>query len=118
MSGGSFDLDHMYIGSSGAGSFTQSNGDVYMTGEFDGMDLGRNVGGMGTYNLNGGSLSVYDLDVGGDGTGVFNWTGGTLNAKHINIVGAASYMTAAGDLTLAGHVSVKSGADLDMVTTS
>ncbi len=67
-----------YIGDSGAGNFTQSGGTNSVSG---GLVLGLAASSLGTYNLNGGllSLSGSGLTQGG-GSAAFNFGGGTLQA--------------------------------------
>ncbi len=83
---------HEFIGQSGVGSVTQSNGthtvvsQLYLGGSFNGS------GGTGTYTLSGGLLDVdYKLNVGYNGTGYFYHSGGTCDAEDDDLyVGYAS----------------------------
>ena len=62
------------VGYSGTGTFNQSGG-TNLAGH---VDIARNTGSSGTYNLSGtGLLSCAGVDVGGGGTGTFNQSGGT-----------------------------------------
>ena len=72
-----------YIG--GNGSFAQSGGVNSITSPYtNGLYLGFNAGGNGTYTLNGGSLSLpaSEIYVGYYGNGVYNQTGGTATATY------------------------------------
>jgi autotransporter-associated beta strand protein len=77
-------FDNLYVGYSGAGTLTQSSGNV--TNNYTGgwLAVGMNSGSTGTYNLGGsGILRPIDIGevVGNSGTGVFNQSGGT-NSFH------------------------------------
>ena len=74
-----------FIGNCGKGAFTQAGGAFTLTGGIYGLYLGYASGSSGTYNLEGGTLSVPRVVVGSDGTGMFNWTGGTLAAGTLRI---------------------------------
>src|SRR5262249_26362766 len=97
LSGGSF-MAHQseFIGSSGTGVFTQSGGtnSLLPPGEVGYLNLGANVGGSGTYNLSGGTLTSARSEIIGDaGTGVFSQTGGSntiSGAMHDLILGNAA----------------------------
>ena len=66
-----------YIGYQNTGVFTQSDGAHQVQ---DDLYLGFHIGGTGTYNLSGGTLTVLNEFVGANGgTGIFNQTGGTHN---------------------------------------
>jgi T5SS/PEP-CTERM-associated repeat protein len=105
-----------FIGSFGNGTFTQSGGTNTLVPSAVGyLNIGYNVGGVGTYNLNGGSLVANKNEVVGDaGTGVFNQTGGTntlagTNSLYIaNTDGSTGTYTASGTATLSvgGNVNI------------
>ena len=65
-----------FIGDFGSGTFTQSGGTHSVTS----CSLGANAGANGTYNLNGGLLSVARIGAGA-GTGSLNLNGGTLQTS-------------------------------------
>ena len=65
-----------YLGYSGTGSFTQSGGTNAVSGS---LCLAYTSGSSGTYNLNGGVLSIAALSQ-GNGAAAFNFGGGTLQA--------------------------------------
>jgi autotransporter-associated beta strand protein len=74
------------VGNSGTGTFTQSGGTSCGAPPLSGFPntagtllLGRNAGGSGTYNLNGGLLVLSALSQ-GSGSAAFNFNGGTLQA--------------------------------------
>jgi fibronectin-binding autotransporter adhesin len=68
-----------YVGDFGSGNIIQSDGDFTVPPGF-GLFMGNSAGGMGTYNLTGGSLSGNCLLVGGSGTADFTQFGGTNSA--------------------------------------
>ena len=77
--------DRFYVGYSGTGTFTQTNGTLNNTTSGSQLVLGYNAGSVGTYNLseNGKiSLSVSEC-VGRSGTGVFNQSGGTNSFTYL-----------------------------------
>jgi fibronectin-binding autotransporter adhesin len=74
-----------WIGWAGTGTFTQSGGTHTLLGgygvpESDGLLLAAARGSSGTYNLNGGTLTLKSLTR-GSGTATFNFGGGTLRAS-------------------------------------
>lgn len=71
-----------YIGSSGTGTVHLNGGTHY---GLMGTIIGRNIGSLGTYELNGGTLDVGSVVVGEDGTGIFIQRGGLLDAGLIMI---------------------------------
>lgn len=80
LSGGSLVANQSeFIGSAGNGTFTQSGGTNSLPASAVGyLNIGSNVGGTGTYNFSGGTLTTTKNEVVGDaGTGIFNQTGGT-----------------------------------------
>ncbi len=99
-----------YVGYYGTGIFTQSGGTNTTPGT---LYLGY-YGGTGTYNLNGGLLSIPSL-VGGAQTAFFNFNGGTLQANGsfsttlpmtLGISGGGATIDTAGHvLTLSGPLS-------------
>ena len=106
-------LDDDGIGVMGTGSFTPNLPE--RTTQFD-LVLGVYRGSSGTYNLNGGLLSVFNLFQGG-GTGSFNFSGETLQATSsfatsvpITMVwGNAVFYTNGGTLELDGVLSGPGG---------
>jgi hypothetical protein len=99
------------IGSSGTGIFTQSGGtnSVSAIGGNEGLFLGTDVGGTGTYNLSGsGLLSVtYQEVIGSSGTGSFTQSGGTNAVSGILVLAqsarsAGTYNLNGGLLSLSG----------------
>lgn len=66
------------IGVNGSGSFTQSGGtNTIQNG--NGLRLGVDSAGIGTYTVSGGTLSAGFLTIGRSGTGTFTENGGTVN---------------------------------------
>ncbi len=97
----------LYVGYSGSGTFTQSGG----TNVADLFRLAYNRGSIGTYNLNGGLLSVQELAT-PSGAAAFNFNGGTLAAGAafsttlpITLGGGATIDSASVSMTLAGSLS-------------
>ena len=65
ITGGTFTVSNTaYVGYSGSGSFTQSSGTNSVSGT---LILAQYAGSAGTYNLNGGLLSLAGLTAGSDG---------------------------------------------------
>ncbi len=75
MTGGSLAAGALIVGSSGTGTFTQSGG----TNSAGAIILGEAPGSMGTYNFNGGLLSLAEL-LQGSGSAAFNLSRGTIQA--------------------------------------
>lgn len=63
------------IGQGGVGSFTQSGGAHNVTGT---LSLGTGLNGNGTFNMQGGTLTVGVINSVNAGVAAFNFTGGTL----------------------------------------
>lgn len=83
-----------YVGFSGTGMFTQTNGMHTVSAKFS---LGDQMTGSGTYALSAGTLSTQsDTIVGGQGTGIFNQSGGSFNtnsgALFLGYIGGATGM--------------------------
>jgi len=103
------------IGYYGTGSFTQSGGTNSVSG---GLVLAQFPGSSGTYNLNGGVLSLGGLDQ-GTGGAAFNFGGGTLAATapwssslNINmsgIGGLGTIDTTGGNISLSGNLAGQGG---------
>jgi len=56
------------------------------------LTLAHNVGSVGTYNLNGGTLTVGRL-LAGSGTATFNWSGGALKVTNDDVaIGSSSLL--------------------------
>jgi autotransporter-associated beta strand protein len=75
MTGGMLVAGSLVVGPSGAGTFTQSGG----TNAAGNIVLGSNAASAGTYNLNGGLLSLSGLTQGA-GSAALNFNGGTFQA--------------------------------------
>jgi autotransporter-associated beta strand protein len=141
ISGGSLKEYYQYIGTSGAGTFTQSGGsNVCLYDSY----IGYNSGCSGTYNLSGGTHAISppyngDLYVGGyngssasgtynlsgtgqltvphecvgfTGSGVFTQTGGTHNVGFIEIGPSGTYTLSAGTLNLSAGIDNQGTFDL------
>ena len=87
------------VGNSGTGTFNQGGGDLNLSGQGVGLQIGVNAGSNGTYNLTGGTLEDA-LIVGDAGTGTFNNTGGTHTVSGNLTLG--NQATGAGTYTLGG----------------
>jgi fibronectin-binding autotransporter adhesin len=94
------------IGVSGSGTFTQ-NGGVNSVSVF--MALADDYYSLGTYNLNGGLLSLGGLQLGPAGSAAFNFSGGTLQAANsfittvpIQLTGAATFDSNGSGISLSG----------------
>jgi len=101
-----------YIGQSGVvvvgtdsgsvGTFNMnSTGVLTVTGN---LDLGANLGngaGTGTFNLDGGTVSVSDVFIGDFGAGTFNMSGGTVNVTSSG-PSYVGYLTGSGALNISG----------------
>ncbi len=71
----------LHIGDKGSGNFTQSGG----TNSQRGLTLGGAPGGVGNYNLSGGTLSVTHSEyVGFNGYGYFTQSGGTHATNYLS----------------------------------
>ncbi len=62
------------------GTVTQIAGVVNLPDGGDNMEIGLNGSTVGTYNLQGGTLTSWDIRAGDGGQGTFNQTGGVANA--------------------------------------
>ncbi|MEN6558381.1 MAG: autotransporter-associated beta strand repeat-containing protein, partial [Thermoguttaceae bacterium] len=107
MSGGSLFASREYIGRYGTGVFTQAGGINTVDGNF--------YLGLGTYNLNGGTLTVKTISKGSE-EAVFNFGGGTLKANAsfsttvpMNLTGDANVDTAGYAVVLSGGLSGSGG---------
>jgi len=65
------------VGGTGTGTFNQSGGTVIANA---GINLARIAGSTGTYNLNGGTLSTYNVASSTSVNATFNFNGGILQA--------------------------------------
>jgi len=65
----------LVVGDAGSGTFNQGGGAFTATG---GLTVGQSVGGVGIYNLTGGTVNGATI-IGDAGTGTFNNMGGTHN---------------------------------------
>jgi fibronectin-binding autotransporter adhesin len=98
MSGGKLNAHNQYIGSTGAGTFTQSGGTNTITNF---LYLGYYYSASGTYNLGGtGKLSASVEYIGNSGTGTFTQTGGANTAAYIKIGASGTYTLTAGTLNI------------------
>ncbi|HXJ00318.1 MAG TPA: PEP-CTERM sorting domain-containing protein [Micropepsaceae bacterium] len=104
---GSASGDFLDVGESGTGTYTQ-NGAASSTTVSGPLDVGRFSGGTGTFNLNGGNVSVGTFAVVGDsGNGTLTQTGGSLTVANELDVGRAG---GTGIYNLrSGNVTVTSG---------
>jgi fibronectin-binding autotransporter adhesin len=90
-----------HVGHAGTGSFTQESGSV-VAGE---LHLGRNTGGVGSYQMHGGTVAADHTSVGFSGTGTFLQTAGThAVANNLNIGAGSGYRLAGGTLSVGGTV--------------
>jgi autotransporter-associated beta strand protein len=106
--------NNLSVGYSGTSSFTQSGG----TNSVSGLVIAANSGSAGTYNLNGGLLSLSALTQGG-GAATFNFAGGTFQAASSFSTSVPIALTTGGSnavfdtngnmLTLAGPLSGPGG---------
>ncbi|MEZ6098259.1 MAG: hypothetical protein R3E01_04745 [Pirellulaceae bacterium] len=78
---GTVEVDDLVVALGGEGTFTQAGGSVAVRGDFTLARLGSAVG---TYNLNGGRLTINGFDR-GNGQGVLNINGGTLALPHFQV---------------------------------
>jgi hypothetical protein len=102
-----------YVGSAGAGAFTQTGGTNTITSH---MELGSTSSGIGTYELDAGSLTAPLINVGVAGQGTFRWTGGTLAVPDIEVGGKSSRLSVGQTVQFGGVLHVNGGAigvDLD-----
>ena len=86
---------NLYVGknndnltSAATGTVNQSGGTVTVSGA-NGVILALNQNAVGTYNLDGGTLTTQKISKGGGATGTFNFNGGTLKAT----AASATFMT-------------------------
>jgi fibronectin-binding autotransporter adhesin len=94
-----------HVGASGTGTLTQSGGTFVQSGGTHAtvtLVLGYNIGGTGTYNLSGGSLSSNYQRIGLEGTGIFAQTGGTNTITGHIILGQGT--TSRGAYNLSGNL--------------
>ena len=92
MTGGSFAPQNIYVGRASVGRFYLSDGTVDTR---RGMQIGDDLGGVGTFEMSGGTVNIRVADapntsgftIANDGsTGTVTMTGGTLNISgHLNI---------------------------------
>jgi autotransporter-associated beta strand protein len=79
MSGGTLTANAgIRVGSTGIGTLNQSGGTI---NAIQGINIARIAGSYGTNNLNGGTLSTYDVASSTGVNAVFNFNGGTLQAN-------------------------------------
>lgn len=98
MSGGSLSASNLHVGSTGAGTFTHSGGQITLVGE---LTAGRDAAGSGTYLLSGqGRIVTPSMTIGKSGTGVFIQDGGIVEVA--NGVGLGLNSGSSGSYTLKG----------------
>ena len=114
LNGGTLTLTgNLYVGVLGTGTFNQASGARTVGGD---IVLGEGTTGIGTYNLQVGTLAANNLNVGALGIGNFNQSAGTtltLASMFVNSRAGTSVFTQAGGTTttVTGHLGV--GRDLD-----
>src|SRR5262249_17017439 len=86
------------VGNVGAATFNQENDSYVSATQF--LQIARS-GGTGTYNMDGGTLSIGSLDVGNAGTALFSQTNGTTTVAN-NLTLARGSVTTAGQVTISG----------------
>ena len=79
--------EEVVIGNASAGTFEQTGGTFDQTG-FDGIFLGVNADGSGTYNMKGGELNCAFISLALNGNGYFNHTNGVVNVTGSIFIGA------------------------------
>ena len=98
LSSGSLHSGGEYIGHSGTGTFSQSDGTNIVLGA---LYIGKDFGSSGAYTLSGGDLGAEGAEVvAGSGTGTFTQTGGTHYAHSLYIGGDSG---SSGTFTLSGN---------------
>jgi autotransporter-associated beta strand protein len=82
MTGGDLSVwNSSYVGNSGTGTFTQSDGTNTISSS---LFLGFSSGSNGEYTLSGtGQLSAYDEHIGESGSGIFTHAGGTNSPSYV-----------------------------------
>ena len=93
------------VGNAGTGVVNQNGGDLNLAARSVTLDIGKQDGSTGTYNLNGGSWQD-DLIVGDAGTGTFNNNGMTHTVTGNLILGNQSTGNGTYNLTLGGTTTV------------
>ncbi len=81
-----------YVGNTGTGGVTQTGGDIMVTAVADpSFGVGFGVGGVGSYAMSDGSLSLLvgngNFQVGGRGIGAFTQTGGAVTGNQWMVLG-------------------------------
>ncbi|MFH1748040.1 MAG: hypothetical protein ABIG44_13475 [Planctomycetota bacterium] len=74
------------IGNAAEGTFEQTGGTFDQTGA-NGLFLGLNTGGVGTYNMKGGLLNCDHISIGWNGDGFFNHTNGLIEVANNIAIG-------------------------------
>jgi autotransporter-associated beta strand protein len=90
---GSLNAIAIYDGEGSTGTFNQNGGAVTISASITGLTIANGTGSTGTYNLNGGTLTLQALER-GSGNASFNFGGGTLKA--------AAAFTSSLDMNLSG----------------
>ena len=85
--GSQLTLNHQFVvGNAEAGTFEQEGGMVDQTAA-NGLMMGFNTGGVGTYNMSGGQLNVDHISLAFNGDAYFNHTGGMVTTDDNIIIG-------------------------------
>ena len=93
VSGGDFTAYRMFVGNAGTGAVTQSEGDVYVTipSSDPALGIGYDIGGVGSYLMTGGSLTLAgsggNFQIGGRGKGTFVQSGGAVTGDSWMVIG-------------------------------
>ena len=98
--------DHLYVGRYGTGTLTIADGALVHTDT--NLVVAQQGTSTGTVNLEGGTLSIDDINPVG-GTAHFNWTGGRL---HVRDTGGLTLGVAG---LLGSHVNLSAGKTLDVI---
>ena len=103
---------NLYVGLEGTGVFTQSGTSQVNVTEGVVLSANTNGTGVGTYNLQGGSLTSGYTNVGAQGTGTFTQTGGIHSTSNL-LVGDSAYgpgsyslSGSSSELNVSGYVTI------------
>ena len=127
LSSGTLNSANVFVGLSGAGTFTQDGGVNNITGGVSGVDrtlwVAAAYGGpstsTGTYTLNNGTLNAQteyiggSVATGGGGTGTFNHVAGTNNVTGQLAVVTGTYTMSGGNLIATGTDPVYQAIDIE-----
>lgn len=104
--GGSITTSHLNMAYGGGTNGTWHHDDGTLDMGAAELRLGRDDGGIATFNLNGGTVNtgnVHAVSHGGAGvTGIFNMSGGTLNSSHLRVLGLNTTSYGTGELNVSG----------------